>query len=334
MESSHWDVVHSPADIARYHQLGVWADTPLSDYVRRARATRPQHRAFFTDSSRVSWAHYDDMASQLAAALVAAGLQRSQHLGVYLPDGPSVHIAYLAAERAGLAVVGISPRAGTQEIVHLLRATEAAALLTQDSIRGRSAQELGDELTSQGLGVVPTIVVPDLAQTGPHALDVDGTSVPLPSTQDANELIAGRGLHPDDLVLLNSTSGTTGLPKVVMHNENHLLYFSQLAIEAGRLTDEDVFLSAVPSPYVFGLWSAHFAPAMLGAPTGLVERFDATALLELVAREQVTVMACVTTQMIMLLQEPTATERDLRSLRLIFTGESRCLSPVLPSSSS
>src|ERR1019366_3446965 len=63
MESSHWDMVHSPADIARYHQLGQWSDAPLSDHVRRARETRPRHPAFFTDSSHVSWAHYDDMAS-------------------------------------------------------------------------------------------------------------------------------------------------------------------------------------------------------------------------------------------------------------------------------
>ena len=42
---------------------------------------------------------------------------------------------------------------------------------------------------------------------------------------------------------MNSTSGTTGLPKCVVHTQNRWFYFHRLAVAAGKLTAEDVFLN-------------------------------------------------------------------------------------------
>jgi len=127
-------------------------------------------------------------------------------------------------------------------------------------------------------------------------------------------------MGPDELFLLNSTSGTTGLPKCVMHTQNRWFYFHQLAVEAGELVASDVFLSAIPAPFGFGLWTAHFTPAILGSPTVLADRFDAGVTLDLIERERVTVLACVSTQFIMMLEEQAARPRDLSSLRAMFTG--------------
>ena len=59
-----------------------------------------------------------------------------------LPDGPGAHVAYVAAERAGLIVVGIGPRAGLTEVRHLLDRTQASALLAPASHRGADLAEL------------------------------------------------------------------------------------------------------------------------------------------------------------------------------------------------
>ena len=77
------------------------------------------------------------------------------------------------------------------------------------------------------------------------------------------------------MFLINSTSGTTGMPKCVVHTQNRWMYFHQLAAAAGDMTDDDVFLSAIPAPFGFGIWTAHVTPAVLGAPTVVHERFDA-----------------------------------------------------------
>ena len=80
-------------------------------------------------------------------------------------------------------------------------------------------------------------------------------------------------LGPDDLFLLNSTSGTTGLPTCVMHPQARWFHFHDEAVASGAMTPDDVFLSALPAPFGFGLWTAHFTPAVLGASCVVLERF-------------------------------------------------------------
>ena len=142
----------------------------------------------------------------------------------------------------------------------------------------------------------------------------------LPDGREIDDDVALRPLHPDELFLLNSTSGTTGLPKCVMHTQNRWFYFHQLAAAAGNFRDDEVFFGALPAPFGFGLWTAHFTPTALGAPTVVMDRFDADEALDLIERERVTVLCCVSTQFIMLLNAQAERPRDLSSLRSMFTG--------------
>jgi acyl-CoA synthetase len=68
------------------------------------------------------------------------------------------------------------------------------------------------------------------------------------------------------------------------------------------------------------LWTSHVTPAVLGCTTVVQERFDADAALRAIEREQVTVLGCVSTQFLMMLNSPELTHRDLSSLRCMFTG--------------
>ncbi|MCW2573964.1 MAG: hypothetical protein JWO88_4022, partial [Frankiales bacterium] len=109
-------------------------------------------------------------------------------------------------------------------------------------------------------------------------------------------------------------------PKCVMHTQNRWFYFHKKAAEHGELTEHDVVLSAVPAPFGFGLWTSHFTPTLLGAPTVVVDRFSAEATLDLMERERVTMLCCVSTQFIMMLNSPGFADRDLSALRVMFTG--------------
>lgn len=157
-----------------------------------------------------------------------------------------------------------------------------------------------------------------------HLLNKTGASVLL-CGDDIEALVSGpapadRDIPVDELFLLNSTSGTTGLPKCVMHTQVRWMYFHELAVEAGELTGEDVFLSAIPAPFGFGLWTAHFTPTLLGCPVVVMPRFSPELVIELIERERVTVLACVSTQFLMMLNSPALAEHDLSSLRCMFTG--------------
>ncbi|MFI5914213.1 class I adenylate-forming enzyme family protein [Dactylosporangium sp. NPDC051541] len=270
------------------------SDRTIAEYVA---AHDPAAVAFYAPEGAWTWGEYDELSSRLAQSYVDYGFVAGDRLAVLLTGGALTHIAYLAAQKAGLVTVGIGPRAGDAEITHLLRKT-GAALATRESHRGRPGAEIAARCGA------PRHVVLDLDR--------------LPASR-----WSGPGVGPDDVFFLNSTSGTTGLPKVVRQTLNNRKYFGPLAHAAARMGPNEVFASVLPAPYGFGLWSAHVVPAMYGYPTVLTAEFDAAETLRLIELHRVSVLCAVTAQFIMLLNSPAFATADLSSLRVMFTGGER-----------
>lgn len=299
--------------IDEYRAQGAWDTDTVADLVRRNAQRQPDGIAFIAPDATLTWREYDDLSLRLAGAFVEAGLAPGDLIAALLIGGALVHVVYLAAQKAGLVNVGLGPRSSNTELGHLLALTGATTLLTRPFHRGRSAQDVTPE-AAVGRRIV-------LSMDGPRlTMSVDGAAAGLPDTGRARELTAGRGLGPDDLFFLNSTSGTTGLPKCVRQTMNVRKYFGGLAAQAAQFGPDEVFASLVPAPYGFGLWSAHFTPAMYGYPTVLVNEFEVTRALALIEEHRVTVLAAVTSQFIMMLNSPEMARRDLSSLRTMFTG--------------
>ena len=291
---------------------------PLAEVVDENAAHAPDAPAFFGDRETLSWDGYRRRSDRLAGQLAALGLERGERVAVWLPDGPGVHVAWLAAEKAGLPCVGIGPRAGSLELRHLLAKTRAVALVSLARHAGSDVAAQVASLRAEGLGLRHHLVVEDgLAEAAP--LRVDGAPAPEPAAGALRPLEARR-LRPDEVSFFNSTSGTTGLPKCVVHDQARWLRFHELAVEAGELSPRDVFLSALPAPFGFGIWTAHVTPALLGAPTALLARFDAAELARRIEAHRVSVLAAVSTQFMLLLDSPELDRRDVSSLRVLFTG--------------
>lgn len=270
-------------------------------------ARTPDAAAILHDERVLTWRQYAERSERLAGTFVARGLVPGSRLAVLLPDGAGVHVAYLAAEKAGLVVVGIGPRAGADEIRHLIRKTGATALLSAARLGSLDLEALAERLRADGLPLHTHLVVEGALDPGDPLLEADPPDRAL-------------RLGPRDLFFLNSTSGTTGLPKCVAHDQSRWMHFHDLAVAAGELVPRDVFLSALPAPFGFGLWTAHFTPALFGAPVYVMERFSPESLIEAIERHRVTVLAAVSTQFIMLLNSPQLAHRDMHSLRALFTG--------------
>jgi acyl-CoA synthetase len=236
---------------------------------------------------------------------------------VLLPDGPGVHVAYVGCERAGAIVCGIGPRAGEREIEHLLGKTGATVLVTRAVHRGSDMAERVARLREAGLPLRHHLVV-ERELDPPSAMWLDGAPLE-PGPLAAGEL-ERRRLASDAPFLLNSTSGTTGLPKCVTHTERRWKYFHSLAVEAGELDARDRFMSVLPAPFGFGLWTAHVTPTLLGAPTVLMAEFSAERLVEEIEHHRVSVLAAVSTQFILMLESGALERCDASSLRVLFTG--------------
>ncbi len=298
-------------DAARYHDAGWWGDDTVGSLVARWARTRPDAVAFVADGRRYTWAEYDRDADAIARALLSASPDPDARVAVMMPDGPAVHAVFVGIERAGLVCVGIGARAGDREVAHLLERTGARVLVTAPEQHSRTAAQLRSDVDALGASIDRHVLV---------GLDATVVDADLPSGTTVSVDAPLRPLDPDALFLLNSTSGTTGLPKCVMHTQNRWFYFHRLAADAGGFGDDEIFMGALPAPFGFGLWTAHFTPTALGVPTVVMDRFDAHEALDLIERERVTVLCCVSTQFIMLLNAQAERPRDLSSLRCMFTG--------------
>ena len=297
------------ADARAYRAAGAWGDRTIAGLVEQWAVARPHADAYITATRRMTWVQYHERARALAAALVELGFERGARVGVMVPDGPAVHVVMLGCELAGVTAVGIGARAGAREIAHLLGKTGAAGFVTSEQLAGVEAEAVFAAAQLE----VPTL-------RAHVVVDEAGAAVGAPDASVPPERLQGRALGPDELFMLNSTSGTTGLPKCVRQFQNRWFYFHQLAAAAGDLDERDIFMGLVAAPFGFGLWTAHFSPTILGVPTVVMPRFSATAALRMIEQERVTVLCAVSTQFVMLLNALDETPADLSSLRCLFTG--------------
>ncbi|MGZ0219399.1 MAG: class I adenylate-forming enzyme family protein [Acidimicrobiales bacterium] len=292
-------VAANPADVDAYVAGGWWERSlTLSDLVRTHATERPSSIAYRWGTAELSWAAYDELADGFAA-VVAALCSPGDRVLVWLPDGGAVHAGYLGCERANAVTVGVGWRAGRQELAHLVSRTGATiAIMPRETPHGPGAE------LAATLGLEP-VIVDDVDRCPKLATTPTG---PVPDS----------GIGPSELWLLNSTSGTTGLPKCVMQTQNRWFYFHQKAVAAGGLGDDEVWMSVVPAPFGFGLWTAHVTPALLGAPCHVQPRFDAEAAAAAIEKYSITVLCAVSSQFVMILDA--AGDRDISSLRAVFTG--------------
>jgi len=307
MSAGGLDTVGSPAftdeDSARFRAAGWWSDATLSDAVRSNAENSPEQPAY-VDHPGVSlnWREFDRIASSLAERLAGIGVVRGDRVAVWHRDSAAIHVLFVAIERCGAVVVGIGARAGTREVAAILRSSRPKILIS-DQERSGAAAVVANECP------VSTLVLG--GDAGAPRLDVDA---------EPKALGVDSRLGPDDVFLINSTSGTTGLPKCVVHTQNRWHYFHQKAVANGLLTSDDIFLPVIPMPFGFGIWTSHTTPIYLGATAVILDRFSARAACEAIARHKVTVLCCVSTQLTMLMAEPVCREHDLSSLRVVFAG--------------
>lgn len=299
----------SPLDIAEFTARGWWGEETIGGIVARHASQRPTNTAFVDDTSVTTWFEYHELADRIARNLLSHGLGVADRIGVLLPDSGLVHAVYVACERIGAVVVGLGTRAGDRELAHLLDKTSARAVITGPS-------------TSEGWSMNGRLASMKLRSLEVH-LEVERTgemTAHFIQPPAGRFLAEARPLGPNDLFLLNSTSGTTGLPKCVTQFQNRWFFFHRLAQDSADLQTDDVFMSLVPSPFGFGLWTAHFTPAILGAPTVVMERFDAERAIERIIELGVTILCCVSTQFLMMLTHRSFDSLRTAPLRAMFTG--------------
>lgn len=201
-------------------------------------------------------------AAGYARAYAEAGLQPGEVIVLILQHGEALIYAFWGAVLHG-AVPSIMP------------------FLTEKLAPERYRQELG---TLVGITRPAAIVTyPDFAAEVAAALAVaDGASVravlladeirPLPEA--ASEGWAGLARAPEDMVLLQHSSGTTGLQKGVALSHRAVLNQLDCYASAIRLGPDDVIVSWLPLYHDMGLIAGFVMPLAQRVPLVLMSPFD------------------------------------------------------------
>src|SRR5712671_3207444 len=119
-----------PALVAFYTERGFWGTDTLTDVIRRHARSNPDGVAFVEGANQMTWAGYEQRSNRIAGALIDAGFQPGERIGVQLPDGPGVHAAFIGVEKAGMTAIGLGVRAGEKEVAHLMNRGEAVGLMS------------------------------------------------------------------------------------------------------------------------------------------------------------------------------------------------------------
>ena len=131
-------------------------------------------------------------------------------------------------------------------------------------------------------------------------------------------------IHPDDVVCLPYSSGTTGLPKGVMLTHKSLVSSVSQQVDGEapnlNLTVEDTLMCVLPMFHIYSLNSILLCGLRVGAALVIMPKFELPKLLDLVQRHKVTIGLFVPPIVIAIAKSPIVENYDLSSFKIVMSG--------------
>jgi len=275
----------------------------------------PDKPALILRDARRTYGELNARVNRLAHALRSAGVGVGSTVGAALHNGFEWYELLHAVGKLGAQLVPIGYRLKGPEIAYMVADSGAKVLLAAADL----AEEVDRALAEHAL--------PD------SALWVVGSEQPWRGRAYEEVLAGAAAEEPADAFVgggfntMIYTSGTTGRPKGIERpSDPARAHLSLLGIAAlWGFTPDDVHLVAGPL-YHTGPSSYGQVHLLIGATVVMMERYDAAAALDLIARHRVTTSFMVPTHFARILQLD-AQERarfDLSSVRLIMHSAAPC----------
>ncbi|TRC85830.1 AMP-binding protein [Mesorhizobium sp. WSM4310] len=246
-----------------------------------------------------------DMSGRVANLLKDAGVGPGDVVAGMLPRIPELIALILGTWRIGAVYQPLFTAFGPKAIEHRLGYSGAKLVVTNPANRGKL-----DEIET--CPPIATLLGPgDALPQG----DIDFRAALASASPDC-EPVMRKG---DDLFMMMSTSGTTGLPKGVPVPLSALLAFGAYMRDAIGLRPDDVFWNIADPGWAYGLYYAITGPLLLGIATTFNEGpFNARNTYDVIERLGVTSLAGSPTAFRLLLAEgPEAAARIKGRLRVV-----------------
>lgn len=212
---------HSAAQRREYRAAGFWQDKTLFQIVQDHADKTPDRFAARDRYRRLTCRQLVSAAEHLAMDLSENGVEPGQQVAVWLPNRLETVVVLLACSRNRYVCCPSLHRNHTvAEIMQILDRFHAAALISENGYgTGADRCDVDAELARLRHAPVHYALQPLRPENAGDPL-FGGYLKPWPDADFARTLEA---TDPDTLVYLALTSGTTGVPKGVMHSDNTLL---------------------------------------------------------------------------------------------------------------
>jgi 2-aminobenzoate-CoA ligase len=260
------------------------AEALLDDTAARLGADRT---CLLTDGERWTYGDLLERASQVARVLTEdLGLIPGQRVLLRGPNNPWLFACWFGVLKAGGVAVATMPLLRTSELTTLIGLTRPSILLCDHRFAADlAAAAAGTPLLTFG--------------GGDH--DLTSRTAAKPGTFD------NVGTAADDVAMLATTSGTTGVPKVTAHFHRDVLAIADtFSKHLVKPEPSDVFTGTPPIAFTFGLGASLVFPLRVGAASLLLERVTPVELAAAVERHHATVVFTAPTAYRAILREGAA----------------------------
>lgn len=313
------------------------SDKTLGDYVEYwAEHTPDNEYIVYSDRDlRFTWKELNDRVDRMAKGLIAIGVTRGSHVGLWAQNVPDWLVFLYACAKIGAVCVTINTNYKQSELEYLVKDADLHTLCltdgTWDSNYVDMVYTMLPELRTTQRGFLNSEKFPCLkkviyiGQEKFRGMYNTSEILLLGENTDGNKFNSLRSMvNCHDVVNMQYTSGTTGFPKGVMLTHYNIANNGLLTGEHMKFTNKDKLCVCVPLFHCFGVVLATMNCLTHGCTQVMVERFDALITLASIHKERCTALYGVPTMFIAELNHPMFDMFDLSCLRTGIMAGSLC----------
>ena len=277
----------------------------LRDLIDRWARVQPDKRhVVFEDGTGWSYAELREKVISVAVGLQRLGVQRGDHVNLWLPNGREGLLAFYAINYLGAVFVPFNTAYKGSLLEHVLINAQAKVIIAHP--------DLAPRLRDVNRAALSTLVVtgegplPDVGLKAVHFSSLEGPEAELaPLT---------RPIEPWDIQSIIYTSGTTGPSKGVLSSYLHL--FTNAGPESWPMvTGEDRYMVVAPLFHIGGMGPPSVMLAR-GGSVALIENFNTAQFWDVARKTQSTVIFLLGVMATFLMKQPAGPQDRDHQVRL------------------
>ncbi|MCB1644821.1 MAG: long-chain-fatty-acid--CoA ligase [Pseudomonadales bacterium] len=288
--------------------------TNIGQFLARRAFLNPDRAAYVDGLSgeRLSFATLNSRCNRIANSLIQRGVKPGDRVGLLMKNGVEFIESFFAIAKIGGVIVPLNWRLVADELEFILKDSGTRTLLF-----GAPFLDLATELYQRGdkTEILDWIQVAEGQGETHFSADYHQLQDAAADTEPAV------GASDEAMLYIMYTSGTTGLPKGVVHTHNTALWALMTISASIDSRDGDVYLAALPLFHVGAL-----TPVTLNVYSGttsvVMPDFDPLLAWQLIEREKITTGLLVPAMLNFMLQVPGHDKMDYSSLRWVQSGAS------------